>query len=76
MSYTERLEHYIRVRVGRGTRPNSKVIEEMGNFAQWLDGHSKPQRACPLPTREGDEYLCRACLLRWPADEDKPDCRA
>ena len=76
MNYADRLDDYIRLRVRLGSRPKSAHIEDLRRFADWLDSHSKPARACPLPTREGDEYVCRACFVRWDANEDKPECRS
>lgn len=55
--------------------------EAIRAFAAWLDAARAPQPArnhsCPMPVREGDEYVCRApnCTLRWGTDEDKPPCQ-
>ena len=34
---------------------------------------AEPPRRC-LSRREGDEWLCPTCGLRWPVGEVRPDC--
>lgn len=29
---------------------------------------------CPTPRREGDEYTCPRCHIRWDTHEDQPPC--
>lgn len=29
---------------------------------------------CYQPTRQGDEYVCLKCRMRWGVNEDQPPC--
>lgn len=81
MSYVEKAAQYV-----DGLRRVLSVAErdEIADFARWLDREAaqeamgaKPApraHACPMPVREGDEYVCRGCPLRWGTDEEKPPC--
>jgi hypothetical protein len=50
----------------------------MSRYDRYSRSRPKPAVVPVAPVcgqvNEGDEYVCRACWLRWPIVEDRPPC--
>lgn len=42
---------------------------------RYIHAPAKPEPKCPEPMQQGDEYVCKACLVRWDTHEERPPCR-
>lgn len=82
MSYVNKFDKYC---ADKNISVASVYADGAHDFAEWLDQQdaqaamAKPaprSHSCPMPSSEGDEYVCRhpLCGRRWAKDEDKPPC--
>lgn len=80
MSYAEKAKEF------RPMYTPDGPLDLLAAFAEWLDQEAAqaamgdkpapPTHSCPMPSSEGDEYVCRhpLCGRRWGKDEEKPPC--